>query len=83
MLVARSGRTHRVGSRHSEKYGGYIGKRLFVQKLWAPTGTGHSIAAHLKSLMDFPPSQRADTLSMTKAIEEVMKEMESPKGGNN
>jgi arylsulfatase len=30
---------------------GYIGRKFFVQKMWAPT------AAHLKNLQDFPPSQ--------------------------
>ncbi|HEV8200687.1 MAG TPA: hypothetical protein VGS03_11760 [Candidatus Polarisedimenticolia bacterium] len=40
-------------------------------------------AAHLKSLQEFPPSQGADTLSMKKAIEGVMKKMETPQGSNN
>src|SRR4030095_4796795 len=53
---------------------------MFVgQKLWAPTASGPFLAAHLKSLMDFPPSQGADTLSMRKAIEETMKKMDSPR----
>jgi len=53
--------------------------RLFVgQKLWAPTAAGPYLAAHLKSLEDFPPSQGSDTLSMKKAIDETMKKMESP-----
>ena len=28
--------------------------------------------------MDFPPSQGADTLSMKKALDEVMKKLEKP-----
>ena len=48
-----------------------------------PTGAGPFIAAHLKSLQDYPPSQAADTLSMKKALEETMKKLENPRGGNN
>jgi arylsulfatase len=40
------------------------------------------LAAHLKSLREFPPCQGADTLSMKKAIEESMKKMENPTGGS-
>jgi arylsulfatase len=58
--------------------------RLFVgQKLWAPTAATPFLAAHLKSLQDFPPSQGADTLSMKKAIENAMKKAESPHGSSN
>jgi arylsulfatase len=53
------------------------------QKLWAPTSAGPFLAAHLKSLQDFPPSQGADTLSMKKAIDEAMRKMENMKGGSN
>ena len=41
------------------------------------------LAAHLKSLQDFPPSQGADTLSMRKAIESAMKKMDNPRGSSN
>jgi len=66
----------------SEEYG-YVGKLFLAQKLWAPTGAGPFLAAHLKSLNEFPPSQGADTLSMKKAIDEAMKKMESPGGSSN
>jgi arylsulfatase A-like enzyme len=46
----------------------YAGRMFVGQKLWAPTAAGPYLAVHLKSLMDFPPSQGADTLSMRKAI---------------
>jgi arylsulfatase A-like enzyme len=59
----------------------YEGRKFFASKLWAPTGAGPFLAEHLKSLQDFPPSQGADTLSMKKAIENVMKKMDNPKGG--
>ena len=32
--------------------------------------------------MEFPPSQGADTLSMKKALDEVMKKLESPHGSS-
>jgi arylsulfatase A-like enzyme len=66
----------------SEEWG-YAGKKFLAQKLWAPTASGPFLAAHLKSLIDFPPSQGADTLSMRKAIENVMKKMEAPRGSSN
>jgi arylsulfatase len=62
---------------------GYIGRKFMGQKLWAPTAATPFIAAHLKTLMEFPPSQGADTLNMKKAIEDVMKKMESPHGSSN
>ncbi len=66
----------------SEEWG-YIGKKMLALKLWAPTAATPFIAEHLKSLMEFPPSQGADTLSMKKAIDEVMKKMENPHGSSN
>src|SRR5262249_35176177 len=66
----------------SEEWG-YIGRKFLGEKLWAPTAAGPFLAAHLKSLQDYPPRQGADSLSMKKAIENVMKKMDSPKGGNN
>lgn len=66
----------------SEEWG-YIAKKFLAQKLWAPTAATPFLAAHLKSLTEYPPSQGADTLSMKKAIEAVMKKMDSPQGSNN
>jgi len=62
---------------------GYIGRAFFARKLWAPTAAGPFLAAHLKSLQDYPPRQGADTLSMKKAIDEAMRKMESPTGSSN
>jgi arylsulfatase len=58
-------------------------RKFFAHKLWAPTAAAPFLAAHLKSLQEFPPSQGADTLSMKKAIEEAMKKMENPHGSSN
>jgi arylsulfatase len=62
---------------------GYIGRKFFAQKMWAPTAATPFLQAHLKSLQDYPPRQGADSLSMKKAIEETMKKMESPQGSSN
>ena len=66
----------------SEEWG-YIARKFVGQKLWAPTAAVPFLMTHLKSLQDFPPSQGADTLSMKKAIDGVMKKMESPHGSSN
>jgi arylsulfatase len=61
---------------------GYIGRKFFAAKLWAPNAAGPFIAAHLKSLTDYPPRQAADTLSLKKALDDVMKKLQDPRGGN-
>lgn len=66
----------------SEEWG-YVGRKFVAAKLWAPTAATIFIQAHLKSLQEFPPSQGADTLSMKKAIDAVMKKMENPGGSSN
>jgi arylsulfatase len=62
---------------------GYIGRKFLGQKLWAPTAAGPFLAAHLKSLADYPPRQAADSLSMKKAVERAMKMLENPHGSSN
>jgi arylsulfatase len=62
---------------------GYIGRKFLAAKLWAPTAAGPFIAAHLKTLMAFPPSQGADTLSLKKALEKAQAMMEQPHGSSN
>jgi arylsulfatase len=61
----------------------YEGRKFFASKLWAPTGAGPFIAAHLKSLQEYPPSQASDTLSMKKVLEDTMKKLENPHGSSN
>jgi len=65
----------------SEEWG-YVGRKFFAQKMWAPTAAGPFIAAHLQSLAKYPPRQKADTLSLKKALEGVMAKLENAKGGN-
>jgi len=67
---------------HSHEWG-YIGRKFLASKLWAPTAAGDFIAAHLKSLMEFPPSQGADTLSLKKALEDAQRKMEQPNASSN
>ena len=62
---------------------GYAGRKFFAQKMWAPTAAGPFLAAHLKSLQEYPPRQGADSLSMQKAIEGAMKKMDNPNGSSN
>ena len=62
---------------------GYIGRVFFAKKMWAPTAAGPFIAEHLKSIGEYPPRQKADTLSLKKALEGVMKKMENPSSGGN
>ncbi len=54
---------------------GYIGRKFFASKLWAPTAAGPFLQAHLKSIAEYPPRQGADTLSMKKAVDEAMKKI--------
>jgi arylsulfatase len=67
---------------HSHEWG-YIGRKFLASKLWAPTAAGPFIAAHLKSLMEYPPSQGADTLSLKTALEKAKRMMENPGGSSN
>jgi arylsulfatase len=62
---------------------GYIGRKFLASKLWAPTAAGPFIAAHLKTLMEYPPSQGADTLSLKKALEKAQDMMERPNRAGN
>ena len=61
----------------------YEGRKFFASKLWAPTAAGPFLAAHLKSLQEYPPRQGSDTLSMQKAIEAAMKKLENPNASSN
>ncbi len=61
---------------------GYIGRKFFAKKMWAPTAATPFIAEHIRSLMEYPPRQKADTLSLKKALEGVMNKLENPKGAN-
>jgi len=61
---------------------GPASRKFFAHKMWALNASGPFIAAHLKSLMEYPPSQGSDTLSLKKALEEVQAKMEKAAAGN-
>ena len=61
---------------------GYVGRKFFARKIGTPTAAGPFLVEHLKSMKEYPPSQRADTLSMHKAIESTMAKMNAPGGSS-
>ena len=58
---------------------GTTSRRFFASKMWALNSSGPFIAEQLKSLMEFPPSQGADTLSLKKALDEAQRKLEAPR----
>ena len=60
---------------------GTTSRQFFAHKMWALNASGPIIGAHLKSLMEYPPSQGADTLSIKKALEEMQAKMERAAAG--
>jgi arylsulfatase len=65
---------------HSPEWG-YMGRKLFAEKLWTLIPAQGIIAEHIKSLQEWPPRQRAESLSMQKAMETVMQAIERTPGG--
>jgi hypothetical protein len=51
---------------------GTAARRFFASKMWALNSSGPFIAAHLKSIQEFPPRQGADSLSVKKLLDEAM-----------
>ena len=64
---------------HSPEWG-YMGRKLFAEKLWTLIPAQGIIGEHMKSLQEWPPRQRAASLSMQKAMEAVMKQLEKAPG---
>jgi arylsulfatase len=58
---------------------GTASRKFFASKMWALNSSGPFIKEHLRTLMEFPPSQGADTLSLKKALDETMKKLEAPR----
>jgi arylsulfatase A-like enzyme len=65
---------------HSPEWG-YMGRKLFAEKLWTLIPAQGLIAEHIESLQEWPPRQRAQSLSMQKAMEAVMRQLEQAPGG--
>jgi len=64
---------------HSPEWG-YMARKLFAEKLWTMIPAQRILAEHMQSLQDWPPRQRSDSLSMQKAMEAVMKQLEQAPG---
>jgi arylsulfatase len=60
---------------------GYTGREFFMHKMWALNASAPFIAEHLRTLMEYPPSQGADTLSIKKALEEMQAKMAKAAAG--
>ena len=58
-----------------------MGRKLFAEKLWTLIPAQGIIAGHIKSLKEWPPRQRAESMSMQKAMETVMQAIERSPGG--
>jgi len=65
---------------HSAEWG-YMSRKLFAEKLWTLIPAQGLIAEHVKSLQEWPPRQRAETLSMQKAMDTVMRQLEQAPSG--
>ncbi len=64
---------------HSREWG-YMGRKLFAEKLWTLVPAQGLIAKHVKSLQEWPPRQKAQSLSLQKAMEGVMRQLEKAPG---
>lgn len=51
---------------------GYVGRKFFASKMWAATAAQPFLASHLTSFNDFPPRQKAESLSAKKAVDRAM-----------
>ena len=65
---------------HSPEWG-YMARKVFAEKLWTLIPAQGLIAAHIQSLKDWPPRQRAESLSMQKAMESAMRALERAPSG--
>jgi len=59
---------------------GTTARRFFASKLWALNSSSPYISAHIKSLVEYPPRQGADSLSIKKILDETMRKLEAPHG---
>jgi arylsulfatase A-like enzyme len=62
---------------------GYIGRKFFAHKMWAPHAAAPFVGEHLKSFKDYPPRQGADSLSVHKVLEKAMAKLENASTSNN
>jgi arylsulfatase A-like enzyme len=55
---------------------GCAGRKFFAAKMWAPAAAQPFLRGHLSSFVDFPPRQKADSLSAQKAVQAAMAKLE-------
>jgi arylsulfatase len=67
---------------HSPEWG-YMARKLVAEKLWTLIPAQGIIAEHMQSLQEWPPRQRATSLSLQKAMDAVMKQLEQAPGQMN
>lgn len=60
---------------------GYIGRKLFAQKMWTLIPAQGILGEHIASLKKWPPRQKAESLSMEKAMDALMKSLEQSSAG--
>lgn len=58
----------------SEEWG-YMGRYFMARKMWTMIPAQGILAQHLKSLVEYPPRQRADSLSIKEAVDRIMNSM--------
>jgi arylsulfatase len=56
---------------------GYVGRKFFASKMWAPTAAGPFIQGLLKSIQEFPPRQGADSLSLKTVLDNAAKQLDT------
>ncbi len=64
----------------SEEWG-YMGRYFMARKMWTMIPAQGFIQRHLQSLVDYPPRQAADSLSIKEAVDRIMNSMGKNPGG--
>ena len=54
---------------------GYIGRLMMARNLWALVPAQGIIQQHLQSFLDFPPRQKAASLSLQNALEAILQQI--------
>jgi arylsulfatase len=65
---------------HSHEWG-YIGRKVFAEKLWTLIPARQLIARHIQTLKEFPPRQRSESLSMQKTMDSLMQDLMKSSSG--
>jgi len=56
--------------------------KFFAVKMWALNSSGPFLAAHIKTIMEYPPRQVADLLSVKKVLDATMKKLEAQRAAH-